>query len=70
MMRDLFKKFIRVILNKGTIIYLLGALTGAAGVHIPAETIGAVVCALAPAISGCGAEEAPIAVVEQAAESK
>lgn len=69
-MKEFFKKFGRAILNKGTIIYLLGALTGAAGVQIPAETIGSVVCALAPAISGCGAEEAPIAVVEQATESK
>ena len=69
-MRDFFKKFMRAILNKGTIIYLLGALTGAAGVQIPAETIGAVVCTVAPALSGCSAEEAPTAVVEQAPESK
>lgn len=69
-MKEFFKKFGRAILNKGTIIYLLGALTGAAGVQIPAETIGAVVCTVAPSLSGCGAEEAPIAVVEQATESK
>ena len=69
-MKEFFKKFGHAILNKGTIIYLLGALTGAAGVQIPAQTIGAVVCTLAPVISGCGAEEAPAAVVEQASESK
>ena len=69
-MKEFFKKFGRVIFNKGTIIYLLGALTGAAGVHIPDQTIETVVCTLAPAIYGCGAEEAPMAVVEQATESK
>lgn len=69
-MKDFFKKLGHALFNKGVIIYLLGALSGAAGVQVPAQTIGAVVCTLAPVISGCGAEEAPAAVVEQAPESK
>ena len=67
-MKDFAKKLLKMLFNKTVLVYLLGALTGAAGVQIPAETIGAVVCTVAPSLSGCGVEQAPI--VEQVTESK
>lgn len=58
-MKDFAKKLLKMLFNKTVLVYLLGAITAAAGLQVSNQTLGSLVCTVAPSLSGCGAEQAP-----------
>ena len=59
-MKDFTKKLLKMLFNKTVLVYLLGALTGAAGLQVSNQTLGSIVCSVMPAISGCEATQAKV----------
>ena len=59
-MKDFAKKLLKMLFNKTVLVYLLGALTGAAGLQVSNQTLGSIVCSVMPAISGCEAPQTKV----------
>lgn len=59
-MKDFAKKLLKMLFNKTVLVYLLGAITAAAGLQVSNQTLGSLVCSVMPAIAGCEAPQAKV----------
>lgn len=59
-MKDFAKKLFKMLFNKTVLVYLLGAITVAAGLQVSNQTLGTLVCSVMPSLSGCEAPQAKV----------